>query len=94
MERNYVVAVSTKFLREIKQVKQYYNNVFMNEIWGSQNYTAEKYWTVTASPKATGVRQSTGKGSRLINYSSCWNEKWPLKQCRISVPKTTGIFIT
>lgn len=56
-----------RFLREISQVKQSSHNiVYLDETWVNQNYTVGKCWTDNSSPHATGVRQPTGRGSRLI----------------------------
>ena len=67
MERSDVAAARTTFLRDIKKVKQASQNiVYLDETWVNQNYTVAKCWVDTTSPTATGIRQPTGKGSRLI----------------------------
>lgn len=67
MERSDVAAARTTFLRDIKKVKQASQNiVYLDETWVNQNYTVSNCWLDMTSPKATGVRQPTGKGSRLI----------------------------
>ena len=67
MERPDVVASRARFLREMQRIKQSHQNiVYLDETWINQNYTVAKCWTDTTSPQATGVKQPTGKGSRLI----------------------------
>ena len=67
MEKSDVVVSRARFLREMQRIKQSSQNiVYLDETWVNQNYTVAKCWTDTTSPQANGVRQPTGKGSRLI----------------------------
>lgn len=67
MERNDVVAARTRFLREMRQLKQSdHTFVYLDETWVNQNCTVGKCWIDTSSREATGVKPPTGKGARLI----------------------------
>lgn len=67
MERSDVALTRTRFLRQMRQCKQSFENyVYLDETWVNQNYTVGKCWIDTSSDKATGVNPPTGKGSRLI----------------------------
>ncbi|XP_063847657.1 uncharacterized protein LOC135095928 [Scylla paramamosain] len=67
MERNDVLAARTKFLREMRQLKQSdHTFVYLDETWVNQNCTVGKCCTDTSSKEATGVKPPTGKGARLI----------------------------
>ncbi|XP_076033009.1 uncharacterized protein LOC143020470 [Oratosquilla oratoria] len=66
MERNDVVAARTKFLREMRQLKQSdHTFVYLDETWVNKNCTIGKCWIDTSSQEATGVKP-TGKGARFI----------------------------
>ena len=67
MERSDVVAARTRFLRQIRQLKQSdHTFVYLDETWVNQNSTVGKCWIDTSSQEATGVKPPTGKGARLI----------------------------
>lgn len=67
MERNDVVAARKRFLREIRQLKKSTRNVvYLDETWVNQNYTVGRCWIDSDSKQANGIKQPTGKGSRLI----------------------------
>lgn len=54
MERSDVAVARTKFLREMRQVRESFENfVFLDETWVNQNYTVAKCWTDMASKQAT-----------------------------------------
>ena len=68
LERNDVASARTKFLREMKNLKNagYDSFVYLDETWINQNHTVGKCWIDSKSKSATGIKPPTGKGSRLI----------------------------
>ena len=63
MERSDVVAARTRFLQEMRQLKQSSPTVvYLDETWCNQNHTIGKCWTDSSSQQATGIKPPTGKG--------------------------------
>ena len=62
MERTDVVSARTRFLRQMRQLKQSSHTfVYLDETWVNQNSTVGKCWTDSSSREATGVKGSTEK---------------------------------
>ncbi|XP_068206400.1 uncharacterized protein [Palaemon carinicauda] len=67
IERSDIAAARTTFLQDIQKVKHASQNiVYLDETWVNQNLIVPECWIDTSLPKATGLRQPSGKGNRLI----------------------------